>query len=140
MDSRLAIVTYRGKALRLLLISFCAICFLQASAECQPVFILEWGGSGDGEGQFAGPHGIVVDANGDVYVADTGNNRVQKFTADGVFLMQWGSFGAADGQFDHPHGIGIDPSGNVFVAETGNSRVQKFSSAGDFILKWGAFG
>ncbi len=95
-----------------------------------PDFILQWGSPGSGDGQFRGMHGIEVDAEGNVYVADTGNNRIQKFTSDGVFLIKWGSSGTAPGQFSHPHGIGICPMGNVFVAETGNNRVQKFTSEG----------
>ena len=46
-----------------------------------PEFVLEWGSNGAGNGQFGGAHGIEVDANGNVYVADTGNNRIQKFTS-----------------------------------------------------------
>ena len=59
-----------------------------------PVFILQWGSNGAGDGQFSGPHGIVVDADGNVYVVDTGNHRVQKFTSDGEFLLKWGTLGA----------------------------------------------
>ena len=91
-----------------------------------PEFVREWGSSGTGDGQFGGAHGIEVDADGNVYVADTGNNRIQKFTSDGVFLMKWGSSGNSPGQFHHPHGIGIGPMGNLYVSETGNKRVQKF--------------
>ena len=52
-----------------------------------PQFMFQWGSNGAGEGQFSGPHGIEVDAEGNVYVVDTGNNRIQKFTSDGVFLL-----------------------------------------------------
>ena len=58
-----------------------------------PSFVLQWGSNGAADGQFWGPHGIEVDADGNVYVVDTGNNRVQKFSGDGKFLMTWGSFG-----------------------------------------------
>ena len=71
-----------------------------------PQFILQWGSNGAGNGQFSGPHGIEVGADGNVFVVDTGNNRIQKFTSNGVFLLKWGSFGASPGQFNHPHGIG----------------------------------
>ncbi len=99
-----------------------------------PEFILQWGSNGAGEGQFSGPHGIEVDADGNVYVVDTGNNRIQKFTSDGMLLMTWGSLGAGDGQFNHPHGVGIGPKGNLYVSETGNNRVQKFKSDGNDAL------
>ena len=105
-----------------------------------PEFVREWGSLGSGDGQFAGAHGIEVDADGNVYVADTGNHRIQKFTSEGVFIMTWGSLGSGPGQFNHPHGIGIDPMGNVYVAETSNNRVQKFMSDGTFITMWGSFG
>lgn len=57
-----------------------------------PDFILEWGSNGTGDGQFAGAHGIEVDTEGNVYVVDTGNHRIQKFTSNGVFLIM-GSLG-----------------------------------------------
>ena len=58
----------------------------QARAGEPPSFVLQWGVRGVGDGQFSGPHGIEVDAEGDVYVAETGNNVVQKFTSDGIFI------------------------------------------------------
>ena len=105
-----------------------------------PEFMFLWGSPGGGEGQFSGGHGIEVDDDGNVYVVDTGNNRVQKFNSEGEFLMTWGSFGAGDGQFNHPHGVGIGPNGHIFVAETGNNRVQKFTLDGVFVTGWGSFG
>jgi len=105
-----------------------------------PTFVKMWGTGGNAPGQLSGPHGLVVAPNGNLYVADTGNARVQRFTAEGEFVDAWGSFGTGDGQFNHPHGIGVDGDGNVFVAETGNNRVQKFTADGKFLLKWGSFG
>lgn len=58
-------------------------------AQDPPVFIRSWGSSGNGCGQFAGPHGIEVDVDGNVYVADTNNHRIQKFTSEGVLLTKW---------------------------------------------------
>ena len=115
-------------------------CAPAPAQEAPPEFILKWGTPGTGDGQFSGPHGIVVDLQSNVYIADTGNNRIQKFTSDGTFIMKWGSLGAGDGQFNHPHGIGIDSSGNLFVSATVNNRVQKFTSDGVFLTKWGTFG
>ena len=104
-----------------------------------PEFMFLWGSNGGGQGQFSGPHGIEVDDEGNVYVVDTGNNRVQKFNSDGEFLLTWGSFGAGDGQFNHPHGVGIGPNGHIFVSETGNNRVQKFTTDGVFVTTWADF-
>jgi len=82
--------------------------------------------SGCGDGEFDTPTGIAVDANGDVYVTDMNNHRVQKFTNDGAFLAKWGGLGSGDGQFRFPTGIAVDANLNVFVADQFNSRIQKF--------------
>jgi hypothetical protein len=72
------------------------------------------------------PRAVAVDTSGNVYVADTNNDRIQKFTSDGTFLTTWGSEGSGDGQFDWPSGVAVDASGNVYVADRGNDRIQKF--------------
>jgi streptogramin lyase len=95
---------------------------------------------GTGDGQFSAPQGITAAPNGDLWVADSNNNRVQHFDANGTFVNKWGSFGPADGQFSNPHGIAVDAAGFVYVADTGNYRIQKFTSAGAFVAKWGGSG
>ena len=69
----------------------------------------------------------AVDANGHVYVADTDNNRIEKFTNDGAFLDTWGSSGSGHGQFNHPEGVAVDAHGHVYVVDTNNHRIEKFS-------------
>jgi tripartite motif-containing protein 71 len=117
------------------------------------LFVVGWGTLGISDGQFDKPHEISVDPSGNVYVADTGNNRIQKFSSNGTFIAKWGSKcsssavssdienipckNPSDGEFASPNGISVDPSGNVYVADTGNNRIQKFSSNGTFIAKWG---
>jgi streptogramin lyase len=99
-----------------------------------------WGSSGAGNGQFNNPSGICADNYGNIYVADTGNHRIQKFDADGNFILKWGANGTGDGYFNYPRGLAADAQGNVYVADCNNSRVQKFDSSGKFIHKWGSAG
>jgi len=105
-------------------------------------FVSEWGTEGSKDGQFRGPSGLAVDPSGEfLYVADTGNQRVQKFTTNGAFVAKWGFLGSGPGQFKEPSGIAVDPSGDfLFVADTGNHRVQKFRTSGDFVTQWGSEG
>ena len=68
-------------------------------------FLTAWGSAGSGNGQFSiytGPWDVAVDGSGNVYVADTGNHRIQKFDANGTFLTTWGSYGSGNGQFGAP--------------------------------------
>jgi len=103
-------------------------------------FITKWGSQGSADGQFKSPKGVAVDASGNIYVADTGNDRVQKFTDSGGFILKWGSEGSGDGQFDGPHDVAVDGAGNIYVTDYNNHRVQKFTSSFSFILKWGGQG
>jgi DNA-binding beta-propeller fold protein YncE len=73
------------------------------------------------------PDGVAVDHLGNVYVTDTGNNRLQKFTSDGVFLSLWGGYGTGQGQFSTPFHSSVAPNGDVFVSDSDNMRVQRFS-------------
>jgi len=99
-----------------------------------------WGTQGAGAGQFQGVDGVAVDPAGNVYVADVGNARVQKFTADGAFLTQWGALGSGPGQFNAPADVAVGPDGSVYVADANNNRIQRFTTDGGFISQWGTAG
>jgi hypothetical protein len=116
-----------------------------------------FGASGSGDGQFSSPHGVAYDQAHDfVYLADTGNNRLEKFGPSGNFLAAWGwgvddgsaeyqvctsgcqagIAGEGEGQFSEPRGVAVDgsagpSSGDVYVSD--NHHVLKFSSSGAFI-------
>lgn len=112
-----------------------------------------WMGSSDG--QFYYPYGVAVDASGNVYVADTNNQRIQKFTGTGVSLGWWGKgnlttgwhaspsvetgqwSGNGDGEFNYPYSVAADSSGNIYVADYSNHRVQKFTGSGVLLGWWG---
>jgi sugar lactone lactonase YvrE len=104
------------------------------------VYFLQFGGQGSGNGQFQYPNGSAVDKNGNVYVVDQANSRIEKFTSNGSYLSQWGSTGSGNGQFLAPTGIAVDTLGNVYVTDTGNHRVQKFTTGGFYLAQWGTAG
>lgn len=93
-------------------------------------------------GTFNEPWGIAVGLDGSVYVTDTWNHRVQKFTAEGKFLTMWGYFGQGEklDAFWGPRGIAIDQQGRLFVADTGNKRVVIFGPNGEPISSFGSAG
>ena len=106
--------------------------------------VAKWGGgegdgaSGSGPGEFNHPAAVALDGAGNVYVADTNNNRVVKLNAYGSVLDEWGSRGTGDGRFRDPTGIAVDGAGNVYVVDNENNRVQVFDTDGRFLAKWGA--
>lgn len=129
--TRLALVTTAGLT---------ALLIAAATALAAYQFETSWGAAGSSDGQFNNPVYLASGPDGSVYVADTGNNRVQRFTADGAFLQSFGSPGAAAGQFNGPTGIGVGPDGTVYVADGGNNRVQRFDANGGFLSQWGSPG
>ncbi len=80
--------------------------------------------------------GISVDRAGNVYVTDSYNHRIQKFSGDGTWLASWGSYGRADGQFIKLSGVALDSAGNIYVADS--TRIQKLRADGTWLASWGA--
>ncbi len=103
----------------------------------------KYGTRGAAPEQFNEPRGIAIGAGGSLYVADTGNNRIDKYTAtitEVKFLRTFATLGTGNGQLKVPYGITTDSEGHVFVADTGNNRVQEFGSAGTFFQAFGKEG
>jgi len=103
-------------------------------------FISKFGSYGSGDGQFDFSHGITFNSNGDIYIADSHNNRIQTFDSTGMFLSKFGSYGSGDGQFDLPYVIAIHPNGDIYIVDTNNNRIQTFDSTGMFLSKFGSYG
>ena len=99
------------------------------------------GSQGDGPLQFYRPSGIAINkTTGQVYVADSGNHRVQVLKADLTFSHMFGSGGSGHRQFNSPHGIAIDSQGLVYVADGGNNRIQQFTPEGKHLSSFGTKG
>ncbi|KPK21634.1 MAG: hypothetical protein AMJ76_02170, partial [Dehalococcoidia bacterium SM23_28_1] len=95
------------------------------------------GERGTGPGRFIKPAGLTIDSDGNLYVADSGNHRVQKFDREGTFLAELGSLGEGEGEFNEPWGVAVDSEGNLYVADTWNNRIQKFDRDLNFVTQWG---
>jgi DNA-binding beta-propeller fold protein YncE len=98
------------------------------------------GGKGGKEGQLHFPTYLAVDAQGNLYVADTLNARVSVFSPDGKFLRKVGERGTAFGMFDKPKGVALDTFGNIYVVDSGWSNVQIFNQKGEVLLYFGGRG
>lgn len=85
-------------------------------------------------GDFAYPTNVAVDADGNVYVSDTFNDRVEIFDADGNFIRTFGKPGDGPGYFARPKGIAVDVDGHVWVADSVTDRVQVFTQEGQLLL------
>jgi len=110
------------------------VCALSGIATAEAEFYvtdLEWGSWGPGDGQFSYPSGVAVDNEGNVYVADVINQRIQKFTTNGSFITTWG------GEFNNPYDVAVNNVGNVYVADTNNCRIKMFTANGTVITSWG---
>jgi DNA-binding beta-propeller fold protein YncE/transcriptional regulator with XRE-family HTH domain len=86
------------------------------------------------------PAAIAIGEGNIVYVADSGADRIDAFTANGRLLFAWGTLGHGPGQLQDPQGLAPDAFGHVYVADTGNNRIDKFSSRGRFIRSFGRRG
>jgi peptidylamidoglycolate lyase len=106
-------------------------------------FLLSWGTAGRELGQFDTPHSLALDPNGNVYVADRGNARLQIFDEDGNFLNEWkGSW------LGRPWAVRINANGNIYIVDGGDqssfwpdrARIQKIDSEGNVLASFGSYG
>lgn len=117
-------------------------------------FLFEWGERGPGPGEFDLPHGITLDSQGRVYVADRSNSRIQVFEADGTFLSEWKS-----DALGRPWALEFAPDGHLYVVDGGDywltsqfrserpdtlprdrARIHKLDLGGNILATWGRYG
>jgi hypothetical protein len=99
-----------------------------------------FGKFGRGEGEFWSPRGITATVDGDVYVADTGNDRIVRLKSDGkelTYVSSIGRLGVGPGEFDDPVGVAVDAQGNLYVTDMMNNRAQVFDRSGAFLFEFG---
>jgi len=115
----------------------------QRVAELSPDLevVRTWGGSGTGEGELRLVQGsIAVDDDGRVYVSDTGNFRIQVFSANGRFLRSVGEFGNGPGQFTWPFDLALDADDNLYVTDDKEQTLTKLSPSGRQLWRRGGLG
>ena len=98
------------------------------------------GAAGAGQGEFDHPDAIAANSGGEIYVADTANDRIVHLSSAGAVLGEWGGPGTAPGRFQSPTGIAVDGAGDVYVVDSGNNRVEAFNPGGSFLFQWGERG
>jgi YD repeat-containing protein len=89
--------------------------------------VKEIGGKGTGSGEFEKATGIAVNAAGDLYVADSGDDRIEEFTPSGSYMTQFSDKGAGSGQLVEPEGIAINTAGDLYIVDEGNSRLEEWA-------------
>ena len=93
---------------------------------------------GQGDGELNLPRDATLDKQGNLYVVDGGNFRVQVFGPEGEFLRSFGSIGRQSGQLARPKGIAVDEDGNVYVVDTAFGNFQIFNPRGELLLVVGS--
>jgi len=111
----------------LLIHSISIFCFCQeAIFHGQMQYVATWGSRGEGPMQFKEPEGISTNPSGFIYIADTGNHRIQKINSDGIWVSEIGGFGWEHEQFDHPVAVSAQNGLDVFVADYYNQRIERY--------------
>ncbi len=105
-----------------------------------PAYAESFGSLGSENGQLKAPGDVAVDGQGNLWVLDTNNNRIEKFNSKGQYLAKFGSTGSGNGQFKRPAAIAIAPNDDLLVADAGNTRIERFNPAGEYVSQFGSKG
>jgi DNA-binding beta-propeller fold protein YncE len=100
----------------------------------------KFGVFGNGEGEFSKPSFLAVNSQGDIYVTDFFNFRIQQFDREGKFLSMYGEVGIKPGNFARPKGLSVDREGNIFVVDAAFENVQIFNKEWQLLMFFGKTG
>lgn len=129
----------------------CSICFIflfvviniplfAAPQEKRNIFLIKfiavWGEEGSGKLQFKEPHGISVSPEGYIYIADTGNQRIQKIDSSGRFICETGGFGWNEEEFNNPVSICAKNGLDLFIADYNNQRIERYDKDLNYIASF----
>ena len=98
------------------------------------------GSMGSGNAQFSEPEGVTVDSKGDIWVADTRNDRVEELNEKGEYIAAFGSNGSGNGQFRDPSDLAVSAKGDIWVSDSQNNRIEEFNEKGEYLAQSGATG
>lgn len=105
-----------------------------------PTYSSSFGSAGTGNGQLSHPADVAIGPEGNLFVVDTQNNRIEKFNEKGEYLAQFGTKGSGNGQLNRPTAVAFAANGNLWVTDAGNKRVEEFTPTGTFVAKFGEAG
>ena len=98
-------------------------------------YLRSFGRKGNKAGEFQYPKGITFHKNGNIFVADKNNHRIQIFSGEGEYVGMFGGKGSLDSQLSYPWGLSVDSDGNIIVADAGNKLIKIFSPDGKFLRR-----
>ncbi len=107
------------------------------TADAPPTFQVKWGSFGSGPSQFEFPYDVKSDGDGNIYVADTGNSRVQKFTNNGLYIGELDSAPSGPAAFGQAGSCAVDAVGQLYVVDA-RGFIDVFDSNFNFLRNWTA--
>jgi DNA-binding beta-propeller fold protein YncE len=112
------------------------------AAKSMPIFklVTKFGSKGSDNGQFGGPYFVACNKQGNIYVSDRFNHRIQIFDCNGQWIKSIGSYGSDNGHFRAPTGIAFNSKNHMFVVDHDNHRIQQFDENMQFINTFGTQG
>ena len=137
-------VTVTGVGIVIVVIVLALVLLFAAPASADYRFLLQWGSEGKGPGQFLIDDQLAFDPSGHLWIADSGGNRLQRFTPRGEFVSQIPKGRRAvppgSGGLRLPYSVDIDDYGTMYVTDTYNHRIKVFDARGRLVRQWGKAG